>query len=282
MSGTLYVVGTPIGNLGDLSPRAAQTLRDVDFIACEDTRVTARIVNHLGIKKPLVSYHEHNRFERADTIAERLLAGEDCALATDAGMPAISDPGCVLVDVCRKRGVEVVAVPGPTALATAVAVSGMDCSRFTFEGFLSVNKPSRREHLDSLRDERRAMVFYEAPHKLSRTLRDMADVFGDRDIALCRELTKVYEDVERTTLFAAAEKYAEETPKGEFVLIVGGKTAEASAMTADDAVALAGTLMREQGLSVSDAARIASKRSGVSKSDIYDALVNSKRGEDLQ
>ncbi|MCR5690002.1 MAG: 16S rRNA (cytidine(1402)-2'-O)-methyltransferase [Clostridiales bacterium] len=282
MSGTLYVVGTPIGNLGDLSPRAAQTLRDVDFIACEDTRVTARIVNHLGIKKPLVSYHEHNRFERADTIAERLLAGEDCALATDAGMPAISDPGSVLVDVCRKRGVEVVAVPGPTALATAVAVSGIDCSRFTFEGFLSVNKPSRREHLDSLRDERRAMVFYEAPHKLSRTLRDMADVFGDRDIALCRELTKVYEDVERTTLFAAAEKYASETPKGEFVLIVGGKTAEASAMTAEDAVALAGTLMREQGLSVSDAARIASKRSGVSKSDIYDALVNSKRGEDRQ
>lgn len=282
MSGTLYVVGTPIGNLGDLSPRAAQTLRDVDFIACEDTRVTARIVNHLGIKKPLVSYHEHNRFERADTIAERLLAGEDCALATDAGMPAISDPGSVLVDVCRKRGVEVVAVPGPTALATAVAVSGMDCSRFTFEGFLSVNKPSRREHLDSLRDERRAMVFYEAPHKLSRTLRDMADVFGDRDIALCRELTKVYEDVERTTLFAAAEKYASETPKGEFVLIVGGKTAEAASMTAGEAVALAGTLMREQGLSVSDAARIASKRSGVSKSDIYDALVNSKRGEDRQ
>ncbi|MBQ1553393.1 MAG: 16S rRNA (cytidine(1402)-2'-O)-methyltransferase [Clostridia bacterium] len=282
MSGTLYVVGTPIGNLGDLSPRAAQTLRDVDFIACEDTRVTARIVNHLGIKKPLVSYHEHNRFERADTIAERLLAGEDCALATDAGMPAISDPGSVLVDVCRKRGVEVVAVPGPTALATAVAVSGIDCSRFTFEGFLSVNKPSRREHLDSLRDERRAMVFYEAPHKLSRTLRDMADVFGDRDIALCRELTKVYEDVERTTLFAAAEKYASETPKGEFVLIVGGKTAEAASMTAEDAVALAGTLMREQGLSVSDAARIASKRSGVSKSDIYDALVNSKRGEDRQ
>lgn len=282
MSGTLYVVGTPIGNLGDLSPRAAQTLRDVDFIACEDTRVTARIVNHLGIKKPLVSYHEHNRFERADTIAERLLAGEDCALATDAGMPAISDPGSVLVDVCRKRGVEVVAVPGPTALATAVAVSGMDCSRFTFEGFLSVNKPSRREHLDSLRDERRAMVFYEAPHKLSRTLRDMADVFGDRDIALCRELTKVYEDVERTTLFAAAEKYSAETPKGEFVLIVGGKTAEAASMTAEDAVALAGTLMREQGLSVSDAARIASKRSGVSKSDIYDALVNSKRGEDRQ
>lgn len=282
MSGTLYVVGTPIGNLGDLSPRAAQTLRDVDFIACEDTRVTARIVNHLGIKKPLVSYHEHNRFERADTIAERLLAGEDCALATDAGMPAISDPGSVLVDVCRKRGVEVVAVPGPTALATAVAVSGMDCSRFTFEGFLSVNKPSRREHLDSLRDERRAMVFYEAPHKLSRTLRDMADVFGDRDIALCRELTKVYEDVERTTLFAAAEKYSAETPKGEFVLIVAGKTAEAAAMTAEDAVALAGTLMREQGLSVSDAARIASKRSGVSKSDIYDALVNSKRGEDRQ
>ncbi|MBQ9879353.1 MAG: 16S rRNA (cytidine(1402)-2'-O)-methyltransferase [Clostridia bacterium] len=282
MSGTLYVVGTPIGNLGDLSPRAAQTLRDVDFIACEDTRVTARIVNHLGIKKPLVSYHEHNRFERADTIAERLLAGEDCALATDAGMPAISDPGCVLVDVCRKRGVEVVAVPGPTALATAVAVSGMDCSRFTFEGFLSVNKPSRREHLDSLRDERRAMVFYEAPHKLSRTLRDMADVFGDRDIALCRELTKVYEDVERTTLFAAAEKYSAETPKGEFVLIVAGKTAEAASMTAEDAVDLAETLMREQGLSVSDAARIASKRSGVSKSDIYDALVNSKRGEDRQ
>ena len=272
MSGTLYVVGTPIGNLGDLSPRAAQTLRDVDFIACEDTRVTARIVNHLGIKKPLVSYHEHNRFERADTIAERLLAGEDCALATDAGMPAISDPGSVLVDVCRKRGVEVVAVPGPTALATAVAVSGIDCSRFTFEGFLSVNKPSRREHLDSLRDERRAMVFYEAPHKLSRTLRDMADVFGDRDIALCRELTKVYEDVERTTLFAAAEKYSAETPKGEFVLVVeGAPEPEDSGYELDDAVEEAKRLISE-GIKPTEACKQAAKLTGFKKSEIYDAL----------
>lgn len=280
MSGTLYVVGTPIGNLGDFSPRAAGTLREVDFIACEDTRVTAKIVNHLGLKKPLVSYHEHNRFERAETIVERLQAGESCALATDAGMPAISDPGSVLVDLCRRQGIEVVAVPGPTALATAVAVSGMDCSRFTFEGFLSVNKPSRREHLDSLRDERRTMVFYEAPHKLPKTLRDMADVFGDRSIALCRELTKVYEDVERTTLFAAAEKYSAETPKGEFVIIVEGRTAAEETMSPQDAVALARTLAEERQLSLSDAARIAAKRSGVSKSEIYDALVASKRGED--
>lgn len=222
MTGKLYVVGTPIGNLSDFSPRAAECLRNCDFIAAEDTRVTLKLLNRFDIKKPLISYFEHNRRERGEIILARILGGESCALVTDAGMPAISDPGQDLVDICIASGVNVVSVPGPTAFATAVALSGLPSGRFTFEGFLSVNKQSRAEHLDSIKDEKRTMVFYEAPHKLLRTLKDLYACLGDRRIAIIKELTKIHENVERTTLKKACEEYENIPIKGEFVLVIEG------------------------------------------------------------
>ncbi|MCR4563449.1 MAG: 16S rRNA (cytidine(1402)-2'-O)-methyltransferase [Clostridiales bacterium] len=272
MSGTLYVVGTPIGNLGDLSPRALDILEKCDFIAAEDTRVTLKLLNHFGIKKALVSYHEHNRFAQGGPIAERILSGENCALVTDAGMPAISDPGEDLVRLCHEKGIRVESVPGPTAFATAVAISGMPSGRFTFEGFLSVNKVSRKEHLESLADEKRTMVFYEAPHKLPRTLADMAECFGDRKIALIKELTKIHETVERTSLFAARDKYLETPPKGEYVIVIEGKPEEKKTVSLEEAVEMAKQL-RENGVPVSDAAKTAAKKTGLKKGDIYKELI---------
>ncbi len=223
MAGTLYLVATPIGNLGDLSRRVAETLEEVDFIAAEDTRVTVRLLNHLGIKKQQVPYHRHNTLEKGNQILERLLAGESCALVTDAGTPAISDPGEALVALCAAHGVTVIAIPGPCALISALAVSGLPTGRFTFEGFLAMNKKNRRAHLASLEGEERTMLFYEAPHKLPATLCDLRDTFGShRRVALCRELTKLHEEVRRTTLGEAAAYYAESSPKGEFVLVVEG------------------------------------------------------------
>lgn len=271
MSGKLYVVGTPIGNLGDFSPRAVETLRQVDFIAAEDTRVTVKLLNHFEIKKPMVSYYEHNKVQKSDHIIERILMGEDCALVTDAGMPAISDPGIDLVALCHSRSVEVVSVPGPSAIITAAAISGMDVSRFTFEGFLSVNKPKRREHLNEVRDEKRTMIFYEAPHKLSATLSDMLKVFGDRKIALIKELTKIHENVELTTLSAAAEKYDDTKIRGEYVIIVEGKAQETAVFDESDGVALAKKYVAE-GMSVSEAAKKAAKETSLKKGDIYKAL----------
>ena len=280
MSGTLYVVGTPIGNLGDLSPRGAQTLADCDFIAAEDTRVTLKLLNHFGIKKPLISYYEHNRRERGDEILARLLAGESCALVTDAGMPAISDPGEDLVRLCHEHGVPVSAVPGPCAFATALAISGMPAGRFTFEGFLSVNKPGRREHLRQVQNETRTMIFYEAPHKLPATLRDMYAVFGDRNIAIVRELTKVYEEVIRTT-FSEAIARIEQTPiKGEIVLIVeGAPLPEPQESAPEDALALAQRYLGE-GLSPTDAAKRAARETGHKKGDIYKLLTERKETDD--
>ena len=220
MAGTLYVVGTPIGNLGDFSPRAVEVLSSCDFIAAEDTRVTIKLLNHFGIKKPMVSYYEHNRNERGGVIIERLLNGENCALVSDAGMPIISDPGEDLTLRCHENNIKVCAVPGPCAFVTALAISGMPSGRFTFEGFLTKAKQNRREHLEELVNEKRTMIFYEAPHKLPSTLEDMAKYFGDRKIALVKELTKIYENVERTTLFEAAKKYREVSPRGEYVLII--------------------------------------------------------------
>ena len=197
MAGTLYLVPTPIGNLGDISPRMADTLAQADFIAAEDTRVTVKLLNHLGLKKPMVTYHRHNTAASGQAVLDRLLAGESCALVTDAGMPAISDPGEEMVALCAAAGVPVVPIPGPCALVTALAASGQPTGRFTFEGFLPMNKKNRRSHLDSLRGEERTMVFYEAPHKLAATLRDLADTFGaDRPISLCRELTKLHEEIQ--------------------------------------------------------------------------------------
>lgn len=271
--GRLTLVGTPIGNLGDLSPRALDALHECDFIAAEDTRVTLKLLNHFGVSKPMVSYFEHNKRERGEAICARLCAGENGVLVTDAGMPAISDPGQDLVALCAERGIAVGVVPGPTAMATALAVAGLPTGRFTFEGFLSVDKRSRREHLDSLRDEPRTMVFYEAPHKLAATLRDLLAALGDRPAALVREMTKVHEEVIRTTLSAAAERFAAETPRGEFVLVIGGapKT-DAPAPDPDAALAAARGYVAE-GMSTSEAARRAAAESGMKKSEIYRRLV---------
>ncbi len=274
MAGKLYVVGTPIGNLGDLSPRAVETLGQVDFIAAEDTRVTVKLLNHLGLKTPMVSYHEHNKASRQDVIVDRIAKGETCALVTDAGMPAISDPGEDLVRFCREQGIEVESVPGPSALITALAISGMPSGRFCFEGFLSVNKPSRLEHLEAVKNEERTLIFYEAPHKLSATLKDMLKAFGDREIALVKELTKLHESCETTTLSAAAEKYSNEAPKGEFVLIVKGAVKENEATaTIEDAVKAARQLI-EDGMSPTAAAKEAAALTGLRKNEIYRALLN--------
>ena len=272
MSGRLYVVGTPIGNLGDFSPRAVETLEKVDFIAAEDTRVTLKLLNHFGIKKEMVSYFEHNKRERGETITARILAGEDCAICTDAGMPAISDPGEDLVRLCHQLGIEVESVPGPTAFATALALSGMEVGRFTFEGFLSVSKKSRRQHLEEIVDECRTMVFYEAPHKLVNTLKDLYQYLGDRDIAIVREITKLHEQVINTTLAQAVNMYNDDKPKGEFVLVVQGKKAENDAITLDDAVDMARELVAD-GESVNNAAKAAAAKTGHKKSDIYRALI---------
>ena len=271
MAGTLYLVPTPIGNLGDISPRMADTLAQADFIAAEDTRVTVKLLNHLGLKKPMVTYHRHNTAASGQAVLDRLLAGESCALVTDAGMPAISDPGEEMVALCAAAGVPVVPIPGPCALVTALAASGQPTGRFTFEGFLAMNKKNRRAHLESLRGEERTMIFYEAPHKLVATLRDLADTFGrEREISRCRELTKLHEEIRRTTLGEAADWYGEETPRGEFVLVVrGAQPEEEGECTLEDGLTLAERLREEEGLSLRDAVRQAAKELGLSRNELY-------------
>ena len=274
MSGTLYIVGTPIGNLGDFSPRAVEILQSVDFIAAEDTRVTLKLLNHSGIKKPMISYFEHNRFERGEIICQRLENGENAALVSDAGMPAISDPGELLVKQCAQRDIPVLAVPGPSAVVTALAVSGLPTGRFSFEGFLSTNRKGRSDHLQSLKNDPHTLVFYEAPHKLCRTLSDLYEVFGDRRIALVRELTKIHEEVFRTTLSGAIAHYAANPPRGEFVLVIEGApedTGETEPMTLQEAVRMARQQM-EQGASAAAAAKEAAALSGLRKNEIYRLL----------
>ncbi len=272
MSGKLFVVGTPIGNLGDMSPRAVETLCSVDFIAAEDTRVTLKLLNYFDIHKPVVSYFEHNKAEKTQKLLSRLQNGEKCAIVSDAGMPLISDPGEDLVKACRESGIEVESVPGPSAVITALSVCGLSVGRFCFEGFLSVNKQSRRTHLEALKNETRTMVFYEAPHKLLATLKDMLDAFGDREIALCRELTKLHEQVIRTSFSEALELYADTAPRGEFVLIVSGKREDAEEYTLADAEAIARRLL-EGGASVSAAAKEAAAVTKLKKGDIYKLLI---------
>jgi 16S rRNA (cytidine1402-2'-O)-methyltransferase len=273
MCGKLYVVGTPIGNLGDLSPRAVETLNSVDFIAAEDTRVTLKLLNHFDIKKPLVSYYEHNKRYSGQHIVDRIISGENCAVVTDAGMPCISDPGIDLVSSCRERGVEIYSVPGPSAVVTAAAMSGFDVTRFTFEGFLSVNKPSRIEHLEDVSDEKRTMIFYEAPHKLLKTLEDMRKYFGNRKIAVIKELTKIHENVWVTDFDSAIKKYSSQSPKGEFVLVIEGKKEAAKKYSMDDAV-LAAKKYLSSGYSMSEAAKLASRDTGIKKNDIYSKLIS--------
>lgn len=279
MSAMLYLVPTPIGNLGDISQRCRETLEAADFIAAEDTRVTLKLLNHLGIKKSLVSYYEHNKAAQGSRIVERILGGETCALVSDAGSPAISDPGEDLVKQCAAAGIPVCAIPGPCAAITALSISGQATGRFCFEGFLSTAKKSRREHLESLKSEQRTMIFYEAPHKLLTTLSDMAEVFGgDRPLSLCRELTKLHEEVVRTTLSEALDRYTENPPKGEFVLIVAGAKPEEKEIPSEtDAAARLAELIA-QGLSRKDAVRQAAKELGLSKNAVYEiALKDSEK-----
>ena len=274
MAGMLYLVPTPIGNLGDISDRCRQTLEQADFIAAEDTRVTVKLLNHLGIKKSLVSYFEHNKASKGNVILDRILAGETCALVSDAGSPAISDPGEDLVKQCAQAGITVCAIPGPCAVITALSISGQSTGRFCFEGFLSTAKKSRREHLEQLVQEQRTMVFYEAPHKLLATLEDMAGVFGpERPISLCRELTKLHEEVIRTTLGGAIELYSQNAPRGEFVLVVAGaEPTEKTLPTAQDAAARVAELV-EGGMSRKDAIKQTAKELGLPKNVVYDAAL---------
>ena len=269
MAGILYLVGTPIGNLGDISRRCREVLEAADFIAAEDTRVTVKLLNHLELHKPLVSYYAHNSRGSGERILERLRAGETCALVTDAGMPAISDPGEDLVRLCAEAGIEVRAVPGPCAAIAALALSGLPTQRFTFEGFLSVTRKSRMVHLEGLREEKRTMIFYEAPHKLAATLEDLAACFGeDRPAALCRELTKLHEEVLRTTLGEALARYRTEQPRGEFVLVVAGAPEKSG--EPDEAAALERVrVLRKGGASLRDAVRQAAGETGMNKNALY-------------
>lgn len=273
MSGVLYVVGTPIGNLGDLSPRAVETLNSVDFIAAEDTRVTLKLLNHFGIKKPMISYFEHNKRERGDIICARIENGENCAIVTDAGMPCISDPGEELIRQCSERGIRTVVVPGPSAVISALAVSGLTTGRFTFEGFLSTSKKSRNEHLEQLKTEKRTMIFYEAPHKLAATLNDLYRTFGDRKISIVREITKIHEEAIRTTLSKAVENYGDGSLKGEIVLVLEGAPDEREnkVFTLEEAVELAKDLIAE-GNTPSESAKQAAKATGLKKNEIYRKL----------
>ena len=275
MAGMLYLVPTPIGNLGDISERCRRTLEEADFIAAEDTRVSLKLLNYLGIKKSLVSYYEHNKAFKGNVILDRILAGETCALVSDAGSPAISDPGEDLVRLCAENGITVTAIPGPCAVITALSISGLPTGRFCFEGFLSTAKKSRKEHLQSLIGETRTMIFYEAPHKLVSTLEDLAETFGsDRKISLCRELTKLHEEVVRTTLGEAIAKYTENGPKGEFVLVVDGAApVEKEVPTAEDAGEMVRRLMSE-GLSRKDAIKQTAKALDLPKNVVYDAALN--------
>ena len=275
MAGMLYLVPTPIGNLGDISIRCRETLEQADFIAAEDTRVTLKLLNHLGIKKSLVSYYEHNKTFKGDKIVQRILDGETCALVSDAGSPAISDPGEDLVKQCAQAGIPVCAIPGPCAAITALSISGQATGRFCFEGFLSTSKKSRREHLESLAQERRTMIFYEAPHKLTATLEDLAACFGaDRPVSLCRELTKLHEEVIRTTLGQALERYTQTPPKGEFVLVVAGapEPVREGPSQSDAAARLAQLL--EQGLSRKDAVKQTARELSLPKNTVYDIAVS--------
>ena len=277
MSGFLTLVPTPIGNLSDISPRCRQALEEADFIAAEDTRVTLKLLNHLGIKKPLVSYYEHNKAFSGKKIVERILAGENCAQVSDAGSPAISDPGEDLVRLCAESGITVTAIPGPCAAITALSISGLPTGRFTFEGFLSTTKKNRAVHLQSLQTEQRTMIFYEAPHKLAATLKDLEQAFGGaRRIALCRELTKLHEEVLRLTLSEAVACYAETAPRGEFVLIVEGAPEEREqGASLDDALARIAALTAD-GVSKKDAVKQVAQETGLPKNALYDAAV---RGE---
>ncbi len=274
MSGTVYIIGTPIGNMEDITLRQLRMLGEVDFLCAEDTRVTAKILNHFDIKKQLVSFHEHSSHSEAMRIIERVQNGENCGIVTDAGMPCISDPGEVLVRLSYENGIDVKVIPGPTAVASAAALSGMNIRRFTFEGFIPVNKKERRERLELLRDETAVMIFYEAPHKLKNTLSDFKEFFGgEREISVCRELTKIYEETLRFTLAEAVEYYNEKEPRGEYVLVVQGKTSDSSVeVTIEQALEQVKKLI-DMGEKPTEACKAVAKETGFKKGELYSQLV---------
>lgn len=273
--GTLYVVGTPIGNMDDITFRQLKTLEDVDFIAAEDTRVTLKLLNRYEIKKPLVSYHGHSTESVAANIVSRIQSGDNAAIVTDAGMPCISDPGEILVRMCAECGIDVKVVPGPSAVVSALAISGLNTSRFAFEGFLSVNKKQRYDHLEAIQNETRTLIFYEAPHKLMNTLQDFLKYFGDRKISLCRELTKIHEEVLRMTISEAIEYYTVKNPKGEYVLVLEG--AKEKSLSEEYTIETAASLAKQyasEGMKLSEACKTAAKETGFSKSNIYSYIIN--------
>ena len=272
-TGKLYLVATPIGNLSDISIRALETLQKVDFIAAEDTRITRKLLGHFNIKKPLVSYYKHNSRTSGDNVLKRLLAGESCALVTDAGTPGISDPGEDLVRICADENIPMVIIPGPCAAISALALSGLASERFIFEGFLPVEKKKRSLILENLSTEVRTMVFYEAPHKLIRTLTDMLAAFGDRRVSVSREMTKIYEETLRLTLSGAITHFESNPPRGEFVLTIEGAVyRQDSESLLGEGIKAASTLM-ESGMSVKDAVKKAADETGCSRNALYKAVI---------
>ncbi len=267
---SLYLVATPIGNLNDISPRALETIKNADFVAAEDTRVSGKLLAYFGIKKPLISYYEHNIRQRGEVILERLRQGEVCALVSDAGMPAISDPGEMIVKQCLEEGFVVSAIPGPSAFVCALAMSGLSTKRFAFEGFLSTAKNSRREHLLSLKNDTHTLVFYEAPHKLLGTLTDMLEYLGDRKITLVREISKIYEEAIPTTLSEAVEMYKTKNILGEFVIIVEGAVPEKPQIVSKDELETEFSELTKSGQTKSEAAKILAAKYDMHKRDIYD------------
>jgi 16S rRNA (cytidine1402-2'-O)-methyltransferase len=275
-SGRLYVTGTPIGNLGDISARALEVLGGVDFIAAEDTRVTLKLLTKYGIKKPLIACRQHNMREVSAGIVKRLQGGESCAVVTDAGMPCVSDPGAELIALCRENEVSTEVVPGPSALVAALALSGFNCRRFSFEGFLSVNPRQRKERLDLIRDYDGLLIFYEAPHKLIKTLADLNAALGDRETALCREMTKLHEEVLGGTLSELSAYFEDTLPRGEFVLVINNCKGDGKPPAdIEDAVRIAAGLIGE-GHKPADACRTAAKQTGLSKSLIYKEYLGGK------
>lgn len=275
---TLYLVGTPIGNLSDMTQRAVKVLSEVDFVAAEDTRNSGRLLSYFGISKPLVSYYEHNKRERGEEIVQRLISGESCALITDAGMPAISDPGEDLVRLCAERGVTVTTIPGACAMITALTLSALSTSRFVFEGFLPVPKKERKQRLEQLSVETRTFILYEAPHKLRTTLADLCSVLGgDRKIAICRELTKINEEIQRTTLFEACEIYSSREPRGEYVLVIDGTdkivSSEKEILKDKDTLKSAVAELCNSGMSKNLAIKKVAEENGLTRNQLYDMLI---------
>lgn len=278
MAGILYLCATPIGNLQDMTPRVVEALRSADVIAAEDTRNSMKLMNHFDIHTPMTSYHEYNKVEKAYTLIEQLQAGKNVALITDAGTPAISDPGEVLVRMCQEAGITVTSLPGPAACITALTLSGLSTRRFCFEGFLPADKKEKAEVLDECREESRTMIFYEAPHRLKRTLRELYDVLGQRRITLCRELTKKFENVMPTTMEGAIAFYEENEPRGEYVLVIEGKSREekkkeAQAAWQEMSVEEHVQMYETQGMDRKTAMKQAAKDRGISKRDIYQSLL---------